>query len=79
MTFDAGGSQRQACVVEDHSARSAMKWHGQVNMWVEDLTEQEAQQLLELKGHAEDWKQFTAACSPAAIPACLEGFLCPLS
>ena len=56
-----------------------MKWHGQVNIWVEDLAEQEAQQLLELKGHAEDWKQFTAACSPAAVPACLEGFLCSLS
>ncbi|CAE7154386.1 unnamed protein product, partial [Symbiodinium necroappetens] len=33
----------------------------QVNFWVEDLTEQEAQQLLELEGHGQDWKQFVAA------------------
>ncbi|CAE7527510.1 unnamed protein product, partial [Symbiodinium pilosum] len=39
----------------------------QVNIWVEDLAEQEAQQLLELKGHAEDWKQFTAACGFNAL------------
>ncbi|CAE7938540.1 unnamed protein product, partial [Symbiodinium sp. KB8] len=38
----------------------------QENFWVEDLTEQEAQQLLELEGHGQDWKQFVAACSPAA-------------
>ncbi|CAE7515728.1 unnamed protein product [Symbiodinium pilosum] len=37
------------------------------NIWVEDLAEQEAQQLLELKGHAEDWKQFTAACGFNAL------------
>jgi len=39
----------------------------QVNFWVEDLTEQEAQEMLKLKGHAEDWKQFTAACGLNAL------------
>ena len=51
----------------------------QENFWVENLTEQEAQQLLELQGHGQDWKQFVAACSPAAASTCLERVLCSLS
>ncbi|CAE7947866.1 PPP4R2r [Symbiodinium sp. KB8] len=39
----------------------------QENFWVEDLTEQEAQQLLELQGHGQDWKQFVASCGYNAL------------
>ena len=75
MTFDAGGAPRQARVVcrRSQPPHSSMKCHGQVNIWVEDLTEEEAQQMLELKGHAEDWKQFTAACLLAALSARVVG------
>ena len=79
MTFDAGGSQRQACTLFGRSQHPHPQCGGQESFWVEDLTEQEAQQLLELQGHGQDWEQFVAACSPAAASACLEGVLCSLS
>ena len=46
----------------------------QENYWVEDLTEQEAQELLTLRRQT-DWQQFVAACSLAALFAlfCHEG------
>ena len=78
MTFDAGGSQRQACAVFGRSQHLHPQC-GRRNFWVENLTEQEAQQLLELQGHGQDWKQFVAACSPAAASTCLERVLCSLS
>ena len=67
------------CTLFGRSQHPHPQCGGQESSWVEDLTEQEAQQLLELQGHGQDWEQFVAACSPAAASACLEGVLCSLS
>ena len=47
----------------------------QENYWVEDLTVDEAKELLALHGHREDWEQFVNACVWAAVVAlfCREG------
>ncbi|CAE7771434.1 unnamed protein product, partial [Symbiodinium necroappetens] len=39
----------------------------QENYWVEDLTVDEAKELLALHGHREDWEQFVNACGYRAL------------
>ena len=37
----------------------------QVDIWIDDLTEQEAKLFLKLRGHEHQWKDFVDACVPA--------------
>ena len=37
----------------------------QEDIWIDDLTEQEAKLLLKLRGHEHKWKDFVDACVPA--------------
>ena len=44
------------------------------DIWVGDLTQEEAQRLLALHGHRSDWQQFVDACPLAAFAASAVGF-----
>ena len=37
----------------------------QEDIWIDDLTEQEAKEFLALHGHENDWKDFVDACVSA--------------
>ena len=40
-------------------------WERQEDIWVGDLTEQEAKEFLALHGHEKTWKDFVDACVSA--------------
>lgn len=47
----------------------------QKDIWVGDLTDDEAERLLALHGHKEDWLQFTEECPLAALLLVVRGFM----